>query len=281
MTLEVLVVSMGQTDLSLSEKMHLRGNVLIANQADFWGYEEKETQSGKVRMITTATRGVGVNRNQALSLAEGDILLFADDDITYYDGALESVLDAFRELPDADVIFFGIDMTRNGEIFDRRRNQKKHLHIYNSLKYGAARMAVRRSALKKGRLAFSTLFGGGCIYGSGEDTLFICDCFRAGLRVYSHPLVLGACAKDSSSWFTGFNEKYMFDKGAWIACAFPKSKHLMKWYFIRRFSRKSGLPLKTVIRRINDGIRAFRHLGTFEDITLHQKQEENAYAEQL
>lgn len=278
MTLEVLVVSMGQKDLSLYEKMNLRGDVLIANQSDFWGYEEKETETGRVRMVTTATRGVGINRNQALSLAEGDILLFADDDITYYDGALEGVLAAFREIPDADVIFFGMDMTRNGAVFDKRRSRKQRLHLYNSLKYGAARMAVRRGALLKSNLSFSTLFGGGCIYGSGEDTLFICDCGRAGLRVYSHPLVLGQCAKDSSTWFTGFDEKYMFDKGAWIACAFPKTKHLMKWYFIRKYAKKTELPLKTVIRRVNDGIRAFRTLGTFDDIMQIHK-EEDAYAE--
>ena len=44
-------------------------------------------------------------------------------DVTYYDGTLQGVINAFRELPDADVIFFGIDMTRNGEVFDKRRNK--------------------------------------------------------------------------------------------------------------------------------------------------------------
>lgn len=257
MDLEVLVVTMGQEDLSLAEKMNIRGDVLIANQCGRWDETCLQTDHGTVRMLSSDTVGVGHNRNLAMQLARGDIWLFADDDVTYYDGALQGVLDAFEELPDADVIFFGIDMTKNGEIFDRRRNRKQRLHIWNCLKYGAARMAVRRSAVEEARLSFSTLFGGGCIYGSGEDTLFTCDCLRRGLRVYAHPHVLGRCAKDTSSWFTGFDEKYMFDKGAWVACAFPGTKHLMKWYFAWRYLPKTELPFQEVIRHMDRGIRAY------------------------
>lgn len=268
MELEVLVATMQQEDCSLTERMNLRQNAVIANQCGRWGYEEQNREAGKVCMISSDTRGVGTNRNLGLGLATADILLFADDDIVYYDSDLQGVMDAFQEFPDADMIFFGIDMTRNGEVFDKRRNRKKRLHVWNALRYGAARMAVRREAVIKNRLSFSTLFGGGCRYSSGEDTLFILDCFRAGLKVYSHSYVLGTCAKDTSTWFTGFNEKYMFDKGAWVACAFPKSKHLMKWYFIWRFSKKSELPLRTVIRQFNAGIRAFRKLKSFDDVSI-------------
>lgn len=259
MKLQVLVAAMGQSDFSLAERMNLRCDAIIANQCGAWRMEE----SGNIKMLSSDTVGVGVNRNLALQASGADILLFADDDITYYDGSLQPVVDAFRELPDADVIFFAIDMTRGGEVFDRRRHGCKRLYLWNSLRYGACRMAVRREAVQKHRLSFSTLFGGGCIYGSGEDTIFIRDCFRAGLRVYCHPYVLGACRKDESSWFRGFNEKFMFDKGAMLACAFPKGKHLIKWHFIRRYRKKSGLPFRTILTQFNSGIRAFRNLEPF------------------
>lgn len=264
MELEVLVATVGQTDLSLADKMNIRQSAVIANQSNAWGYEEKQTEHGKLRMLSTGTIGVGVNRNLALDLAEADILLFADDDIVYYDD-LQPVMDAFRELPKADVIFFGIDMTRNGEVFDKRRHKRKRLHLWNSLKYGACRMAVRREAIVEKRICFSTLFGGGSLYGHGEDTVFICDCLKAGLRLYAHEHVLGACAKDRSSWFTGFHEKYFFDRGAMIACAFPKLKCLIKWYYIFKFSRKTELPLGEVIRQTNRGIAAFRKKKGFQE----------------
>lgn len=259
MELEVLVATMGQNDFSLAEQMNLRQNAIIANQCGRWNYEEK----GQIKMLSSNTKGVGVNRNLALQSATADILLFADDDITYYDDSLQPVIDAFQELPDADVIFFAIDMTRNGEVFDRRRHGCKRLHLWNSLRYGACRMAIRREAVVKHRLSFSTLFGGGCMYGSGEDTIFIRDCFRSGLRVYSHPYVLGACRKDESSWFRGFDEKFMFDKGAMLACAFPKGKHILKWHFIRRYRKKTDMPGKIIVSNFNKGIRAYGALEPF------------------
>lgn len=263
--LEVLVATMGRQDMSLAQEMKLTKDAVIANQCERWGFEEKTTESGRVRMISTRTKGVGINRNLAIQLSEAEILLFADDDIAYYDGALEGVEAAFRALPDADVIFFAIDMTRDGVVFDRRRNPVKRLRIWNSLKFGACRMAVRRDAIVKKRISFSTLFGGGGVYSHGEDTVFICDCLRAGLKVYCHELVLGACAKDSSTWFAGYNEKYCFDKGALLACAFPKAKHFVKWYFVLKLRKMSGKPIGVILKLMNRGIRAFETLTPYTE----------------
>ena len=124
-------------------------------------------------------------------------------------------------------------------------------------------MAIRRDAVMKHRLAFSTLFGGGSLYGSGEDSIFIRDCYRAGLRAYSYDYVLGKCAADTSTWFTGYNKKYFYDIGAMVACAFPKVKHLIKWYFILKFRKKTGVPLGTIHRQINEGIRGFKTLTPY------------------
>ena len=248
---------MNQTDGGLIEKMNLQADGIIANQCGRWEHQVFTTENGTVSMVSTDTVGVGVNRNLAISLASGDILLFADDDVCYYDGALQGVVEAFEQLPDADVIFFGLDMTRNGEVYEKRRDKIKRLRLWNSLRYGAARMAVRRSAITEKRLCFSTLFGGGCLYCSGEDTIFIADSLRAGLRLYAHELALGTCAKDRSSWFDGFNEKYFYDRGAMLACAFPRLKHLIKWHYILKFAKKK-LPVKMVIKCINAGIRGFK-----------------------
>lgn len=262
MKLEVLVATMGQADCSLAEKMNIQTRAVIANQCGRWGYDEAD--NGRVRMVSTDTKGVGVNRNIALSLARADILLFADDDVVYYDGALQGVIDAFEQLPDADVVFFGMDYTKNGEVFDERRNKVRRVHLWNSLRYGTARMAIRREAVVKSRLAFSTLFGGGSMYGSGEDTVLICDCFRSGLRVYSHDYVLGSCAKDTSTWFDGYNDKYFFDRGAMIACAFPLVKHAIKWYFALKLHKKTKVPVHRIIKLMNEGIRAFPELRIYE-----------------
>ena len=271
MELQVLIATMGREDLSLAKQMQLRQNAVIADQCGCWKLQEEQFDGYALQMVCSDTVGVGHNRNLALEAAEAEILLFADDDIVYYDSDLQPVIEAFRELPDADVIFFAIDMTKNGQVFDKRRHKTKRLHFYNCLRYGACRMAIRREAVEKYRLRFSTLFGGGSLYGSGEDTLFILDCLRAGLKLYSHEYVLGACAKDSSSWFTGFNEKYCFDQGALMACAFPKVKHLMKWYFGRKIKKRSGMKLRRVMQEMDRGIKAYGVLRPYTPQSAQKK----------
>lgn len=265
MELQVLVATMHQKDLSIVERMNIQQSTIIANQCGVWEYEEIKKDYGTIQMISSATTGVGRNRNLALQLAQADILLFADDDVSYYEGTLQGVLDAFDELPDADVIFFGLDITNRGVVKAHYQDKKKHLHFWNSQKYGAPRMAVRRSAITKNRIIFSHLFGGGSLYGSGEDSLFILDCFRNGLKVYAHPYVLGVCAEDNSSWFTGYNEKYMFDIGAFVAAAFPRAKHLMKYYYLWKASQKSSLSLRELRYYINSGIKAYSRQKTFAE----------------
>lgn len=260
---EVLVAAMGQEDLQLQEKMNVQCDCLIANQNGIWDYQEKKTTAGTVRMLSSATKGVGVNRNLALNSAKGDILLFADDDVRYYDGTLAAVEKAFQELPDADVIAFGMDMTRNGEVCARRIEPCKRRHLWNAMRFGACRIAIRRSAVQKYCLSFSELFGGGCPYSCGEDTLFLRECFRKKLKVYSHSYVLGTCERDSSSWFTGYTDKYFFDYGALLMCAFPKGKHLIKWYFAKRLNKKTGIPVTKIVSLMREGIKAFPSLTPY------------------
>ena len=83
---EVVCVTMGQKDLTIADKMHITGDAVFGNQADGYRKETQLNAGRTLRMITTDTRGVGVNRNIALLHAAGDILLFADDDICYADG---------------------------------------------------------------------------------------------------------------------------------------------------------------------------------------------------
>ena len=120
---EVVCVTMGQKDLTIADKMHITGDAVFGNQAG--GYR-KETQSDAgrtLRMITTDTRGVGVNRNIALLHATGDILLFADDDICYADGYADGVRRAYAQHPDADMILFSLDITQGGRVIRRIKNR--------------------------------------------------------------------------------------------------------------------------------------------------------------
>lgn len=217
---QVLMVTMNRKDFSLVNKLNIRCDAVIANQADTEAVWEMSTAEQKVKMVTTKTRGVGKNRNVALNNATGEILLFADDDLTYNDDMAERVASAFDELPDADVIIFGTFFSKNGEIYERVYCKTEKLSRFRSMRYGAYAIAIRKESLERAELRFSENFGGGCIYCHGEDSDFLYNCYKKGLSVYTYDYVLGVSAKDESTWFEGFNEKYFYDTGALLKNTF-------------------------------------------------------------
>lgn len=267
--LQVLVATMGQEDLSLVKKMNIQCDAVIANQSD----KNQIVVNGPTKMITTTTRGVGLNRNIALLAADAEILLFADDDVVYYDDMSNLVISAFADNKDADVIIFGIDITKDGIVTEKRRVRNGRLHVWNTMRYGMVRIAVRRNSLLRANIAFNQNFGGGCPFSAGEDSLFLKACFDAHLRVYGSANVICQCAKDISTWFTGYNEKYFYDKGVLLRYLFPRFPRLMALYFGVCFKRETDLKVWDRLRLILSGIRGGKALLPYKDI--YEKDETN------
>lgn len=258
--LQILVATMRQTDFSLVEKMNLQCDAILANQTDYRAIESRSYPFGTVQRISTDTVGVGRNRNIALSAADGELLLFADDDVTYDDGLTQRVVSAFRARPMADVMIFGMDYTRDGRVVERRRPGERRRRLWNAMRFGTVEIAARASALRRAGIRFDTGFGGGCVYGAGEDSLFLKACLDARLRVYSTDAVLGSCSLDTSSWFNGCNEKYFYDKGALMRYLFPRFRHLGALYFAIRVKKQTELSCVQRIRLTFAGLRGGRDM---------------------
>lgn len=263
--LQVLVATMHQKDFSLADKMNIRCDAVFANQADSNGFSEHQTGYGRLKMITTASRGVGLNRNIALLAADADILLLADDDVVYNDDMPQAVITAFQENPEAEVIIFGMDIVKNGKTSEKRHLSNKKRHVWDSLRFGTYTIAVRRKAILQYNITFNQLFGGGCMYSAGEDSLFLKACFDAGLKVYSHEYVLGTCCKDTSTWFTGYGEKYFYDKGALVRHLFPKTCYLMAPYFAIRFKRETEVSVRNRLKLVYRGVRGSKTLQPYRE----------------
>ncbi len=262
---QVLVATVNQEDFSLAVKMNLQTPAVIANQANCYKYEKQYYNDQMIEMFTTPTRGVGINRNLGLLLSKENILLFADDDVVYFDGYEKIICDAFQEIPMADVIIFSIDFIKDGIHQEKGLYKKGRVHIYNSLKYGTISVAIRRSAVEKKNLHFSTIFGGGTLYGSGEDSLFILDCLRSGLKVYSYPTVIAETSQDQSSWFHGYNKKFFYDKGAWAAAAFPRCKIMMLLYYSVRFMKEKEISMLKSWQLLVKGMKGFDRLESYKN----------------
>jgi len=265
-SVEVLVATMNQRDFSKVQQMNIKTNCIFANQADYTNFDVRTVENGcSVKMITTTTRGVGINRNMALMYASGDILLIADDDVTYRDDYENTIEEAFESRPSVDGFIFNIE-TKGMPVQRRTNNKVKRVRFYNSLNYGAVRIAVKRSSLLKSNVTFNRNFGGGTQYSAGEDTLFICDMLKAGLVLYTYPKVIAEVDQTESTWFRGYTKRYFYDKGALFAAVSSKFALLLGIQdLIRHKGRysESELKMKEMLDLIKQGIKGFRDLKPY------------------
>lgn len=221
MTYQLLVSTMHRKNLDFIKEMNIHSDAIIINQCDHFGYEAFLENGFKIQMYSFSEKGVGLSRNSALMRSDADIIEFADDDMIFYSSHREDVLREFERHPEADAILFSVE-SLNPQRPLLKITKFTRVHWWKALKYGCARLAVRRNKIYYNNICFSLLFGGGAKYGSGEDTLFLQDCIRARLKIYCSPIKVAEIKQENSSWFQGYNEKYYHDKGALFAAALPR-----------------------------------------------------------
>lgn len=263
MNVEVLCATMHQKDLSKYKAMNIQTNVVFANQDNRYEYVEERINNNTVKIVTTPYRGVGKNRNTALLYSSCDILMFSDDDVVYVDGYAEGVVKAFEELPEADMIVFNCIKPSNNS--RRCIGKVSRVRLWNFMRYGTVSFVIKKEAVLKYNLNFSQLFGGGSRYCSGEDNLFLREALKKNLKVYSHPFTITHINQGPSTWFEGFNKKYFFDNGAWLQAAFPILRHLLVWYFVFRFAKKTNISRMDTLRLQYLGMKAFKKGLSYAD----------------
>lgn len=209
--MQILVAAVNQDKNTLPESMNLQSDAVIVNQCGRKGTDTFLWKGHTILWIDSDERGVGRSRNRALKAADHEFLQFADDDIRYYDGYVEKLEKEFDSHPEADVFLCDIDRPeeRKGQL-----NTTYHkINWTNYGRYGTWAICARTDVIKREKISFSKLFGGGAHYSAGEDSLFLHDCLKSGIRMYSQPIVLGAESDRPSTWFHGFTDKYFFDSG--------------------------------------------------------------------
>lgn len=216
MSVQVLVATMNQTDCSILNKMNIQSDVIVGNQCGYNSIETFEYKGHTACFLNFAEKGVGLNRNNALMRATAEYCLFADDDLIYVDGYPDIVEKVFSEIPNADVITFNfIDHTDYGDKQPRFEiKKKKRVWWHNYLRYGTARTAIRLKSIRNNGILFNLCYGGGTEHSHGEDNLFLTECLRKKLKIYSVPAVIAELTDErKSTWEDGYNDKYFIDQG--------------------------------------------------------------------
>ncbi len=233
MTIQVLAVTMNQTDESLIKKMNLQTDAIIGNQCKINKVNNVVLDDMKVKFISTDSIGVGHNRNLTLMNATADICILADDDMEFVDDYKKLVEKAFFENPEANIIVFNL---LEDEITRYQIKKKMKVKTKNYMRFGAGRIAFRKNSIIKHNIFFTMLFGGGTKFGGGEDTIFLRDCLRNKLKIVGLPLHIAKLKDDRpSTWYEGRNEKLLIERGALFAAL---SRKFAKLFCIQYLIRK-------------------------------------------
>jgi glycosyltransferase involved in cell wall biosynthesis len=261
---QLLCVTMHQTDFSKIADMNIHSDIVYANQTDNTSYAEYCFDGHTAKMISTNTKGVGINRNLSLMLADADICLLADDDMVYKSDVEKIVLDEFNQNPKADIIIFNVHTA--GETKRKQKNyaRTRKCFRFERMPWGGVRIAFRLSAIRKANIWFTTLFGGGALYSSGEDSIWLKEAKRKGLCFYVSKEFIGTVSFDSSTWYTGRDEKLFFARGAYIAQMHSNTFQIWKLYYALRFFSNTNVRLIDRLKWIDNGRAAFNNMMSYD-----------------
>lgn len=141
----------------------------------------------------TNERGLGANRANACRHCNAEVILTADDDLTYTPRQLRSVIDTFHRNPEVDLAAFRF----NGST-TQYPDQECTLSLPLPKNYyiSSVELAFRRRVLD--RISFDPDFGiGAPVFQSGEDSKFLLDALKAGLKCTFYPVTI--CTHDHPS----------------------------------------------------------------------------------
>ena len=245
MKLEVLLSVMNLNIKDLDKKKII-STCTVINQCEKNNFKKYKN----FNIYSYDEKGASNSRNKALQHSTNDILLLCDDDMIYNKNYEKIIINEFKKNKDADLIIFNIN-SPNRKIKHNKKSKK--LKIYNILKYETCRIAFKKNNIK-----FNTLFGPGSKYSSGEDTLFLVECLKQGLKIYSSEKFIGTVYHKKSTWFKGYNEKYFFDKGALFTAISKKVRLiLILQYLIRHKETLENMNFFKALKFMLEGSKEF------------------------
>lgn len=261
MKVELLISALKAEPEALIEKMHIASDAVLINQCDKEDEYSVPVKNGNVRVFCYNERGVGRSRNHGLEKASGDIIAFSDEDIVYEEGYAELISKEFESHPEADGLFFNVRVCPERRTF--YNTDYKRVSLLNGGRYPAYSIALRRSALEGKNLTYSLLFGGGARYSCGEDSLFIRDCMKAGLKMYRTTVEIGEEVPRPSTWFNGYNEKFFIDRGVLYHFLYGKLAKLwgFRFVFTKRGTLCNEIPWRKAYGLLLSGIKEGKSLS--------------------
>lgn len=211
-----------------------------------------------VRIYKYRGQGLSNNRNQALSHATADIVLYADDDTRLCSDCFNRIETAFTTHPDIDVSLFRVS-TYIGRWLKNYPDTEVAIDYPTPYHVSTVEMAFRRKSVQ-GKIRFDERFGLGTKFlTSGEEDIWIYDAFRHGITMYYFPEKIAETSmmlKQSMIFVDagvqrsyGAMKYYIYGRTAWLHCL----------RFAFQSTRKGYCHFVPMLRHLLEGIRYIKN----------------------
>lgn len=265
MKIEVLLAIMNLKDeieyRNLLKQDNITGKVVAINQVKEKGFN---IENGDTRIFSYKEVGASNSRNKLVEKAEGDICIFADNDTVFVDNYKEIIKKEYEKNSEADIIIFFAENQNSNREKNKRIGNKK-INNLNLMKVRTNEITIKKQILekiKKENLKFDTNFGPGGIFKKGEETIFISELLKMGMKIYSIDKKISTSRNEESTWFTGFDEKYLFDQGAIFYRIYHKwYKILIIQYLVRKyFLYRKNVSIKKAYKEMCAGAKKCKEM---------------------
>lgn len=148
------------------------------------------------RIKIIKSRGVARNRNSLLDMITAPLALWSDDTDFNSVKHVDTVLKAFEENPEADLLSF----RAHHPYLDKKDPEYSfdYPHLAKGYYLMTSELAMRADRLK-GKVRFNEFFGVGAFFPMGEEELYAHDCARAGFKWRYLPLEIVHIPGDCTS----------------------------------------------------------------------------------
>lgn len=211
MKIEVLISTMNlENNVDLIKKMNIKGKSVTINQysgqSQLYNVEESDN-----RLYNYNEKGLSRSRNNAIKQSIGDVCVIADDDMIYYDNYIKIIEDAYKKYDDADIIAFYIE--NEDENRRKRKMKERKIEYLHSMKLQSVQLTFKKKSITDNKIFFNEKYGAGTDLYMGEENIFLFDCLKKKLKIYYIPKTIARLKKGKSSWFDGYNKRYLFVRG--------------------------------------------------------------------
>lgn len=254
MKIEFLISTMNQKDLSFLDSIFQNFeknsfNAFIVNQCT--NIEPKEIKTpDNIKIISLKDRGLSKSRNLLLRNTDADICVLCDDDLVYHQNCINKIIKSYNDYPDAGIITFkasnpdGLDLS-----YSYPKKITKHTFA-TAFRIKSFEITFRPEIVRKAGICFDEKFGLGTRFISCEETAFLFDSIKAGIKSYFIPEPI-VTHPDISSGIDYSNHNLVLAKGAalarlfgpyksipiYFAFAFKQRKYYNKYYKYKEFMK--------------------------------------------